>query len=98
MSRTVVNIPEKSWTKIATAVTGGVIRQPISSGAVSFFYTIRDTGDPAPTIKEDDNKALPLFENGRSDGISNNPAIDVYVWAENSDDDSDDNADIIVDL
>jgi hypothetical protein len=100
MARTSINIYENIWTKVATAATSGMIRQPEDMGEFNFAYTIRDTGGVAPVDVDatDGGLALPLFEGGRDVPINNSPAIDVYVRAKNANKTDTDTARVVVDL
>ena len=72
-----VDIPENTWTKVATAVTAGKIKR---LGVLPNLYieTYRDTGDPAPT---DQNEGAVMFYNGNTEEITATAAIDVYIMA-----------------
>lgn len=61
------------WTKVATAVTGGVIDQMTDD---MMLQTYRETGEAAPTEREEGVQWEGQME------ISNNTAIDIYIWSE----------------
>ena len=105
MSRKRVEIQEKQWILVCSNVMNGIIRLPLSMGEFSYYWTIRLTGEPAPSDVSntevndlDSGNAQVLFEGDTHTHISNCYPLDVYVWAFNSDDDNDDLAEVIIDL
>lgn len=70
----IISIPAAVWTKVATSVLTGAIL-PTKRDA-HYVYTIRDTGDPAPT-NGDYTEAKELEYEGEK--ISASAPIDVYL-------------------
>lgn len=94
----IVNIPEWTWTKVATAVTTGVIHRLESK--VYYYQTFRLTGEAAPTAPTQGTipvEAVRIFDAG-SEIISSSELIDVYIMGANSDDDAIDVGKIRIDL
>jgi hypothetical protein len=72
-----VNIPAKTWTLVANAVTDGVVH--IKDRHVNgYLHYYKVDGEAAPT-PGDDSLGIP-FE-GHSAVISSDAAIDVYVFS-----------------
>jgi len=98
MAAELINIPEKTWTVVASSVTGGVIKLPETEGDFKFFYTIRDAGEAAPVDDTDSGKYFRMFQRSRNEIISSSNPIDVYIYGYNSDPDSSDVTKLLVDL
>jgi len=90
-----ISVPEKTWTIVAQNVTCGRIYRPLSMGQFAMYFTTRPAGSAAPVDSTDSGKIQPM-EN--IEQILSDTPIDVYVFAENSDDDSNDTAEVIVEL
>ena len=82
MALTWPEITEGVWTKVATAVTGGIIDRLKSE--FTFWVTSVATGAAAPdaAIK---TKSPKLFEDSNQETVESSTAIDVYIWIENAD-------------
>lgn len=105
MSVVSVPVPESTWTKVADAKKGGLLSQPLNMGEFAFYYTTRDAGSAAPVNiagtnpnNLDSGLAKKLFDRDKDEEIVSDIAIDVYVWAVNSDGDNSDTARILVEL
>lgn len=106
MAVVTIDMAEKTWVLLATNVTSGVAERRLDSGAFSFWWTSRPTGQSAPTAeaenvkpeKLDNGNAKPIFEESRYDKINDSDGIDIYGWARNSDDDDTDTVKIDMDL
>lgn len=72
-----VACPAGVWTKVATAVTSGVILKQ-NNRPSSYIQTYRLTGEAAPANEDD---AGPIFERSDYAEIGHNAAIDVYIKA-----------------
>lgn len=71
----IVPCPKGEWTKVATNIYGGVIR---NKGFLAEYYqTHRDTGDPKPIDLTD---AVKVFKKCSSVQIISSDLIDVYLW------------------
>lgn len=70
----IVNVPADTWHKVATNVTLGQV-QILGPVDKQWYFTYRDTGDPAPTTEEPEVKLD--FQNTP---IENLVAIDVYLY------------------
>lgn len=68
----IVECTKDIWTKVATNVTSGIIW--IKNKLPTYLQTYRDTGESAPTNKDD---AIPIY--GNSIPISASAGIDVYI-------------------
>lgn len=77
----VVNCAADAWTKVATNVTTGMI-WTIGGGPGRYYFTQRDTGDPAPTDLTDAIGFDTMDDEGSNPGmpIQNSTGIDVYIW------------------
>ena len=94
----IVNIPEWVWTKVATAVTTGLIHMLESK--VYYYQTYRPSGESAPsvpTLGTIPEEAIRMFTQG-AEQISSSELIDVYIMSQNSDDDATDTGKIRIDL
>ena len=82
MALTWPEIVEGQWVKIATAVTGAYLDRLKSE--FTFWVTSVATGAAAPdaAIKL---KSPKLFEDSNQEEVESSTAIDVYVWIENAD-------------
>ena len=72
-----VDCPEGAWTKVADGATVGQLHK-VSDDPSNYLQTYRLAGEAAPTLIADGVPAFP--DNGRSDPISSDAAIDVYIW------------------
>lgn len=72
----IINVPADQWTKVATAVTSGLIHR-IETDPNKYLQTFRLTGEAAPTNITDGALA---FKNGDPEIISNSVNIDVYIY------------------
>lgn len=70
----IIDCPADTWTKVATAVTSGLVHIFVGE-KLKWLQTYRLTGEAAPTDKSD---AIALVE--PTDTISASSAIDVYVY------------------
>jgi len=89
----IIVVPEKIWTKVAEDVVTGVIHRLVST--VNYYQTYRLTGQAAPTEL---SERVRIFEQSNEAAISATEAIDVYLYCENNDADSDDNGKVRIDL
>lgn len=69
----IVNCPDKTWTKVASSVTTGVIW--LKDSTPQYRQTYRVAGNPAPTDLADGKR----FQ-GEGMLISSGSAIDVYIY------------------
>ena len=67
-------LPADTWTKVASAVTGGQIHK-ITSTPIAYFTFYKVAGDPAPVGRNIGEQRLE-----DTDDISSMSAIDVYVY------------------
>lgn len=74
----IIAIPADTWTIVATNVTKGQV-QILDPTNNDWYFTYRDTGDPAPTTEVPEVKLD--FQNTP---IENLTAIDVYVYVKNN--------------
>lgn len=65
--------PKNVWTKVATAVTQGVVH--IVDGQASYLQTYRETGGAVPTARTEGVSIVPPGER-----IGAPVAVDVYVY------------------
>jgi len=80
-------IDEGKWNKIASGVLTGKIDRLLSNYRYYVTSVAKDATAPIDAIKD---KSPILFEDSNQDEISNTTEIDVYVWPENSDTNTDD--------
>ncbi len=75
----IISIAVDTWVKVATGVTGGFVHilNPTNN---DWYQTVRDTGNPAPTIAPGPQQELQevklLFQSSK---IESDTAIDIYV-------------------
>lgn len=103
MSHSLISVTEKSWYRIVSNVTTGSLRRALDSGAFTIYWTIRDSGDTAPSDTAntrpenlDSGQAQRLFEASNEEYISSSYPVDVYLWGFNSDEDGSDSYNILV--
>lgn len=72
-----VDCPANTWTKVATGVVTGLVWK--AKTAVKYLHTYRDTGEAAPTTRDE---GMPIFteEESNFEEISAAMAIDVYIY------------------
>lgn len=77
-----VECSKGSWTKVVTGKVTGFLRKSLFGAEFSYFWTSRDTGNPAPSNADytDGGLAQPLFETERSERITSIVEQDFYVW------------------
>jgi len=80
-------LDESKWNLVAENVVTGTIDRLKSQ--YKYWATYVPTGDSAPLadVKE---KTRPIFEDRSQEEIESSVAIDVYLWLENADTDTDD--------
>lgn len=80
------SLTEGQWNLAASNVTSGTLHRLKSE--FTFWRTFVATGAAAPldAIK---GKSPKIFEKDNVEKISNADAIDVYIWIENTDEDTD---------
>ena len=72
-----ISIPAKQWTKIATAVTSGNIYK---KSPATYKGARVDTGNDAPTVKEQGNR---MFEDSPNrEEFANSTSSDIYVYSD----------------
>lgn len=81
---TIIPITEKTWTKVADNITRCTITRVTSN--VKYFRTYRLTGEPTPT----GDGVIRLFEQSKYAVVEYYEAIDVWLWCDNSDSDTND--------
>jgi hypothetical protein len=76
-----VDCPADTWTKVATNVTAGMVWLLINAPS-QYFFTYRDTGNPAPTTLDDRTLFASTSIDGTTPGmpISAATGIDVYIY------------------
>ncbi len=92
-----ISIPEWTYVKFAENIKS--VELYLAEAKVYYYYTYRQHNEAAPTnptvglIPTDAKK---IFEDGNSYTVKSSEAIDVYVFAANTDDDSADDGKILV--
>lgn len=89
MAITWPEITEGVWTKVATNVTSGKLTRLKSN--FTFWATYVTTGEATPDA-DIKLKSPVIFEDSKEEIIDSSYAIDVYLWIENADTDSNDTA------
>lgn len=94
----VIEIPEWTWVKVATATRGVHINRKNTN--VEYWRTYRLTGEAAPSnLSIGDpipTEAIRMFELSAEEFVKSSEAIDVYVLAKNNDADSGDSGYVVV--
>jgi len=82
-----VDVPEKTWTKVATGVVTGFLEIPENMGQFSFYMTYRATGSAAPLDSDlrDGYKRKKLFVDSVQEPIQSTSPIDIYITSQDSD-------------
>lgn len=86
----VVEIPEWTWVKVATAVTSGFVNlvNGLPAGRLHYYSTYKETGDPAPSVPivgTVPEEAVELFKIENQATVVAKVPIDVYVMCSNGD-------------
>ena len=80
------SLTEGQWNLVATDVTSGTLHRLKSE--FTFWRTYVATGAAAPLAAIKD-KSPKIFQDSSVEKISNADAIDVYIWIENTNEDTD---------
>lgn len=79
-------IDEGQWNLVAQNVVAGTIDRLKSQYKFWVTYVLTGAAAPVAGIKE---KSPEMFQDGNQDEISSQESIDVYIWPENADTETD---------
>ena len=91
-------IDEETVVKVASNVTSGIINKHRFKGRdMTYLKTYRLTGQSAPSLVTIKDEGVLMFsDNPEQDKITSSVAIDIYVYCNNADGDTDDIGKLII--